>query len=229
MEELFVNKTKYTQKVYEIFMKDHIDENSFSEKAYFLFYMVFFGTCMSIAFFEKETLLGIGILVGLIIYLWFKLIRPVMKHKKQKKGEILNGHFVNTYKFYKNRIKVSNPDGEAVIYYRSVKGIKELIAILHQYLNLLLLFLVLYFLGLKNLIFYLSNLDLFFLLIYFLLILKKIILLKIMNCLNQIFEKNLRIFEFVLYCVILLNLLVFFHEFFLLIFSFALIIILFFE
>ena len=77
MEELFVNKTKYSQKIYEIFMKEHIAENAFSEKAYFIFYLIFFGTTMFIAFAEKELILGFGIFAGLLIYIWFKIIRPL--------------------------------------------------------------------------------------------------------------------------------------------------------
>lgn len=125
MDYLFENKTKYSQKEYDIFLDVYKKEYSFSNNAYLIFNIVFFGMCMVLAFKEKEIILGIAILIGLAIYLWYKLIRPMRLVEKNKKGPKLSGNFVNTYRFYKNYFKVDNPEGKAQIFYLKLYRVTE--------------------------------------------------------------------------------------------------------
>ena len=120
MEELFENKTKYSEKLYNIFVQAYREENAAYERGYIIFNLSFFGLCMIFAFIEKEILLGVAIFVGLLIYLWFKIIRPAIREQKQRKSPMLSGNYVNTYKFYKNYFDVENPDGKARIMYMKI-------------------------------------------------------------------------------------------------------------
>lgn len=125
MESLFENKTKYTEKLYKIFLKAYQEEYGKSDKLFFIYNLVFFGICMIIAFKSNETKLGIGILIGLLIYLGFKIIRPMRQKQKTEQGPKLKGQFVNTYKFYKNYFKVENPEGDAQIVYFNLYRVVE--------------------------------------------------------------------------------------------------------
>ena len=125
MEELFENKTKYTDKDYNTFLESYKQEYAGSERAYLLYNLIFFGFCAFFAFKTNEIVLGIAIVVGLLVYLWFKLIRPARNVEKTKKGPKLNGKFTNTYKFNKRFFKVENPDGNAQIVYFKLYRVVE--------------------------------------------------------------------------------------------------------
>lgn len=117
MEKLFENKTKYSQKDYDIFIEAYKNEFAKSDYVFILFNIVFFGLCMILAFREKEIFLGLAILIGLGLYLWFRIIRQNLIVEKTKKSQKVLGDFENNYEFYKNYFKVKNKDGEAQIFY----------------------------------------------------------------------------------------------------------------
>lgn len=125
MEELFENKTKYSEKLYNIFLQEYKKEYAFSDNAFMIFNFVFFGICMILAFKENEIILGVAILIGLLIYFWFKLIRPATREKKTRKSPMLKGNFTNTYKFYNKYFEVENPQGKATTYYIKIYKIVE--------------------------------------------------------------------------------------------------------
>lgn len=125
MEELFKNETKYTQKEYDIFLKEHQKEYATSETAYMLFNIIFFGICMIFAFRNNEIILGIILLLGLLIYMWYKFIKPKKELDQTLKSEKLSGDFVNHYYFYKNNLKVENKEGDAKIYYYKLYRVIE--------------------------------------------------------------------------------------------------------
>ena len=125
MEELFENKTKYSQEEYEKFLKSYEEEYATSENAYMLFNILFFGFCMILAFRNNEILLGIALLIGLLIYIWFKFIRTAKRNKKDRKSSKLSGNFINTYKFHKNQFSVDNPEGKAQIFYFKLYRVVE--------------------------------------------------------------------------------------------------------
>ena len=125
MEELFENKTKYTQKAYDIFIDSYMQEYSLSNKLFMLWNFSFFGFCAVLAFYSKEIMLGIAIIIGLLIYLAFIVVKPILEGKKVQKSEKLSGTFINTYKFYKKYFRAENPDGEAQIYYFKLYKIVE--------------------------------------------------------------------------------------------------------
>lgn len=125
MEILFENKTKYSKKEYDIFIESYKKEYAVSDYAYIIFYIVFFGFCMILAFKEKEFLLGIALLIGLGIYLWYKVIRSNRLVEKTKKSKKVGGQFVNSYEFYKNYFKVENIDGKAQVLYFKLYRVVE--------------------------------------------------------------------------------------------------------
>ena len=125
MEKLFENQTRYSQKEYDIFLKSYTKEYAISDYAYILFNIVFFGFCMLLAFIEREILLALALLVGLVIYLWFRIIRPNIIVEKTKKSKKVSGNFVNNYEFYKNYFSVKNVDGEAQILYFKLYRVVE--------------------------------------------------------------------------------------------------------
>ena len=50
MEELFINKTKYTEQEYETFLKHYDEEYATSENLYMIYYIAFFGLCLILSF-----------------------------------------------------------------------------------------------------------------------------------------------------------------------------------
>ena len=135
MEEIFENKTRYSQKEYDVFLKEYKKEYASSEYASMIFYILFFGLCMIFAFKEKETVLGIVLLIGLVIYIWYRLIRPVIRTEKDRKSPKLSGNFINTYKFYKNYFNVENPEGKAQIFYFKLYRVVETNQYIYIYIS----------------------------------------------------------------------------------------------
>ncbi len=125
MEELYINKTKNTQKEYDLFLKSYQEEYAVSENLYTLFYLVFFTFCLIFAFCNGETLLGVLITIGLVIYIWYKFIHPIKRVNKEKKSDKITKKYTNTFKFYKNYFKVENPEGEAQIFYFKLYRVVE--------------------------------------------------------------------------------------------------------
>lgn len=135
MEKLFENKTKYSQKEYDIFLKSYEEEYATSDKAYMTFYILFFGLCMILAFKEREFILAISLLIGLGIYLWYKIIRPFKAVEKDKKSQKLSGSFINKYEFFKNYFRVENPEGEAQIFYFKLYRVVETKSYFYIYIS----------------------------------------------------------------------------------------------
>lgn len=125
MDTLFENKTKYSQKEYNAFVESYRKEYEKSDMAWLIFNFIFFGACMILAFLEKEIVLGILILIGLTIYFWFKIIKPIKDVERDKNSNKTSGHFVNGYAFYKNFFKVENVDGKAQIFYIKLYRVVE--------------------------------------------------------------------------------------------------------
>lgn len=125
MEKLFENKTKYSQKEYDAFLESYKKEYEKMDTSYLLFYVIFFGICMILAFIEKEIILGIILLMGLAIYLWYKIIKPMKEVEKEKEKQKISGDFENNYEFYKNYFKVENVDGKAQILYFKLYRVVE--------------------------------------------------------------------------------------------------------
>ena len=135
MEILFENKTKLSDKEYRVFLKSYQEEFSKSDIGYFIFNLFFFGMCMFFAFKENEKILGFALLIGLLVYVWAKIIRPTQSVKKDQKSQKLSGHFVNNYEFYKNYFKVQNSEGKAQIIYFKLYRVVETKAYFYIYIS----------------------------------------------------------------------------------------------
>ena len=135
MEKIFENKTKYTDKEYNAFLKSYKEEFTKTEIAYMLFNIFFFGMCMIFAFKENEKILACALLIGLLAYIWLKIIRPTKAVKKDQKSHKVSGHFVNNYEFYKNYFKVENTDGNAQIFYLKLYRVVETNAYFYIYIS----------------------------------------------------------------------------------------------
>ena len=135
MEKLFENKTKYTHKEYNAFLKSYKEEFAKTEIAYIFFNIFFFGTCMIFAFKENEKILAFALLIGLLVYVWFKIVRPTKAVKKDQESHKLSGHFVNNYEFYKNYFSVENLEGKAQIIYLKLYRVVETNAYFYIYIS----------------------------------------------------------------------------------------------
>lgn len=125
MEELFENETKFSQKEYDIFLNVHKKEYEFSESAYMLYIIVFFILCIWLSFLGKKVLLGIGLCICFMIYLWYKIVRPALNVKKEKEKFKIEGTILNNYKFYKNYFRVESSGKQANILYLKIYRIVE--------------------------------------------------------------------------------------------------------
>lgn len=135
MEKLFENRTKFSQKEYDIFLESYKNEFEKSDYGYIVYYIVFFGFCMILAFMQGEIILGITLLVGLGIYLWFKIIRSNKLVEKTKKSQKVSGNFVNKYEFYKNYFKVENSEGKTQILYFKLYRVVETKSYFYIYIS----------------------------------------------------------------------------------------------
>ena len=124
LEVLFRNKTRYSEKEYEIFLKSYSDEYTFSETLYSLTNIFFFGMCLIVAIKYKEIFLSIALAVGLIVYIWYKFIRPIFKIKENKQNTI-KANYMNTFYFYKSYFRVENEEGTANIRYMGIYKVIE--------------------------------------------------------------------------------------------------------
>lgn len=125
MEVLFKNETKCTQKEYTKFLKIQEKEYAVSELLYIIFNISFFTFCMVLALMNKEYKLAIIIFIGLLIYGWYKFIRPFQIIKKEKNSPKLKKEYINKYKFYKHFFTTENKDGKAQTYYIKINKVIE--------------------------------------------------------------------------------------------------------
>ena len=116
MESLFENKTKCTNKEYEKYLETYQKEYALSENINTIIYFIFLIFCIIFAIKEKEIILGIGLIVIAIIFIWYKFIRPYKSQQKTQQKTTLQQYICN-YKFYKNNFIVNAPEGKATIFY----------------------------------------------------------------------------------------------------------------
>jgi hypothetical protein len=125
MEELFKNKTKYTEKEYQRFLQSYQKEYALTDTLYILFYIGFFTFCLVLAIINKEFLLSGILFVGLLIYIWYKFIRTKKKIQKEKSSKKIQKEYITTFNFYKKLFRVKNQDGEAKIFYFKIYKVVE--------------------------------------------------------------------------------------------------------
>ena len=125
MEPLFENKTDCSQKDYDIFLESYKNEFATSDYIYIIVYIIFFGICIFLAFSKKEYILGIALIAGLCIYLWFKLFRIAKLVEKTKESQKNGKFFVNKYAFYKNFFTIESTQGNTQFLYFKLYKIVE--------------------------------------------------------------------------------------------------------
>ncbi len=125
MEELFKNKTKCTEKEYNRFLKSYEKEYALSELLWMIVYIAFWGFCLVLAFLNKEYLLSGILFIGILIYIWYKFIRPRRNVEKQKKSNKMINEYINTYKFYKHYFTSQNKEGKAQTMYFKIYKVIE--------------------------------------------------------------------------------------------------------
>lgn len=118
MEELFKNKTKCTQKEYDKFLELQIDEFGISELIKQLLWIAFFIFCIVLSIIYKEYRLLGTIFLGVLIYIWFEVIRPIKNKDKQRE-------YTNIYKFYKYFFTIECPSGVSKIFYFKIYRVIE--------------------------------------------------------------------------------------------------------
>lgn len=122
---LFENKTRYTKKEYEKFLKSYREEHQLKENLYTFGMIIFWIICMYLAFKTNEIFLGIAIIIGLIIFTLIKILKPAKDMQRAEENEKLSGNFFSIYKFYNNHLKVENAEGKAQLYYYRLYSIVE--------------------------------------------------------------------------------------------------------
>ena len=125
MDELFKNKTRYSEKEYNLFLKSYEKEYGFSDTLYIIFNIGFFSLCLVLAILNKEIFLSVVILIGLLIYIWYKFIRPTKKIKEETQSNKIKNEYTNTFYFYKYYFRVENPEGKAQISYYKIYKVIE--------------------------------------------------------------------------------------------------------
>lgn len=116
MESLFENKTKCTDKEYEKYLKTYQKEYAVTERIYTISYLIFFIFCAIYAIKGKEIILSIGLVIAVIISIWYKFIRPYKLLQKAQNKTTME-EYICEYKFYKNNFIVSAPEGSTTIFY----------------------------------------------------------------------------------------------------------------
>lgn len=125
MKELFINKTKCTEKEYNRFLKSYEKEYAVSELVRSLLYIAFWILCLVLAILNKEYILTLILILGLSLYIWYKFIRPMKKVEKQKNSKKIINEYINTYKFYKHYFTAENEEGHSQIMYIKIYKVIE--------------------------------------------------------------------------------------------------------
>ena len=125
MEELFKNKTKYSNEEYNIFLNSYEKEYALSEFIYMIFYSIFLVFCIVLGFINQEYIISCFILIVLIIYISYKIIMPKRIIRKERKSKKFSREYENIFTFYKKFFKVSNPDGKSQIFYFKLYRVVE--------------------------------------------------------------------------------------------------------
>ncbi len=125
MEELFQNKTKYTEKEYKLFLESYKEEYALSDILYIIFYIAFFIFFFIVGIVSKEYLVSVAMFICLIIYIWFKFFRTKKKIEKEKESPKIKEAYITTFKFYKRFFRVQNKDGKAQVWYLKMYKVVE--------------------------------------------------------------------------------------------------------
>ena len=113
MQELFKNQTKYSEEEYNLFLESYNKEYGLSDILYSLINIAFFTLCTIYAILNKEVVLSIALIIGILTYIWYKFIRPRRKVDEEKQSNKIQKEFINTFYFYPKYFKVENPEGQA--------------------------------------------------------------------------------------------------------------------
>lgn len=124
-EVLFKNETRCTKQEYEEFLDSYTKEYFASETAYAFFNIIFFSVCTLGSILYKEYILTVFLIIGIILYVLYKFVRPNIKIQKEKNSDKIKFEFLNTFLFYKNSFSVENKDGSAVINYFNLYKVIE--------------------------------------------------------------------------------------------------------
>lgn len=122
---LFKNETKYTQKEYEIFLDVYQKEFEVSECVYSIVYFIFLTICLILSLFNKLYLLSVFLILTIIIYIWYKFIRPNQFIEKERKSDKFRYEYINEYTFYKRYFCIENKQGKATILYFKLYRVVE--------------------------------------------------------------------------------------------------------
>lgn len=124
-EILFKNETKCTKQEYEDFLESYSKEYIASETVYTISNIIFFSVCVLGSVLYKEYTLTVFLIIGIILYILYKFVRPNLRIKKERNSDKIKFEFLNTFLFYKNYFSVENKDGNAIINYFNLYKVVE--------------------------------------------------------------------------------------------------------
>ena len=122
MKLLFKNVTKYDSKAYNKFVNFH--NKKYNDSYFFItvFMCLLFLYCCILNFKSKNTILGLGFIKTLLIFLFCRFYLPVRRYKKTSKRYENNQKSLYTFSFYQHFFKIDN---EKFYYLRLYKVIES--------------------------------------------------------------------------------------------------------
>ncbi len=110
-KKLFKNSTTYTQDIYIEFLDFHSKTFTFSYMLYTIFWTLLLLLCMYLSFGIGNIFQGIVLTLGLILFLGYRIYRPKMIVKKEKKSDKFTSNNTNTFIFFDKNFEVKNNNG----------------------------------------------------------------------------------------------------------------------
>lgn len=126
MEIRFQNTTQYNLNEYKKFVEFHAEKHNLKYHLYTIFIMALLIFCMVLQFEHGNILLGIGFILVLAIFLFYRILHPLFLTKKEASSKKVQKKMKNTYTFYDDFAIISNGiDNVKLKYYRFYKIFEE--------------------------------------------------------------------------------------------------------
>lgn len=126
MEIRFQNTTAYNLEEYKKFVEFHAKKYNMTYHAYTLFIMFLLIFCMVLQFRYGKVLLGIGFIVVLVSFLFYRVLHPLFLTKKEATSKKVQKRMKNTYTFYDDFATISNgKDHVKLTYFKFYKIFEE--------------------------------------------------------------------------------------------------------
>ena len=125
MEILFQNKTTYNKELYLKFNEFHIEKFGLKYELEMLLFILMFIYCIILNLKNRSIYLSLLLIITLIIYILWKVFKPIFIYKNELKSRKIIKNHTFTYDFYKYFFKITYKKKTITIFYFKLKKLYE--------------------------------------------------------------------------------------------------------